>query len=142
MVARIIEVGMAFIVLFGMVFFLQASGTAKAPLYKESLALNEQLAKYTLLALENFNSTGEGNQDRSILELVALGYLTGREEFFSQAEEDIEYYLPRVLDAEWHVYTKDGKIDVKSANLDSTKARGSAKTVVMSFTELIVVVGF
>ena len=142
MVARIIEVGMAFIVLFGMVFYLQASGTAKAPLYKEGLALNEQLAKYTLLALENFNSTGDGFQDESIMDLIALGYLTGREDFLVQAEEDINYYLPKVIDAEWHVYTKDGKLDIKSENYDSTKMRGSAKTEILSFTELIVVVGF
>ena len=142
MVARIIEVGMAFILLFGMVFFLQASGVAKAPLYKEGLALNEQLAKYALLALENFNSTGDGFRDKSIMDLIALSYLTRREDFLVQAEEDINYYLPRVIDAEWHVYTKDGELDIKSENYDSTKMRGSAKTEVLSFTELIVVVGF
>jgi hypothetical protein len=141
-VARAIEVCVAFILLLGMVFSLHAASVVRAPLVKEAIALDEQLAKQTLLALENFNSTGDGLEDKSIVELVALGYLTGREEFFAQAEGDIEYYLPRVLDAEWHVYTEDGMLDVESPGFGATKTRGSAETAVMSFTMLVVVVGF
>jgi hypothetical protein len=137
-----LEVGMASILLLAMVSFLHTSGAAEVPLTKEALALDEQLAKETLLALENFNSTGSGYGDRGILDLVSLGYLTGREEFFTQAEEDIEYYLPRVLDAEWHVYTADGRVDVESPGFSTTRTRGSAKTAVMSYSDLIVVVGF
>jgi hypothetical protein len=142
MPARILEVGIAFIVLLGMMFFLHTTGVTKAPLTKEAIAINEQVAKHTLLALENFNSTSPEYGDKTIMEVIHLGYLTGREEFFTQAENDIEYYLPKVLGAEWRVYTKDGKVDLESSGYEATKNRGSAKTVILESTELIVIIGF
>jgi hypothetical protein len=142
MPARILEAGVVSIVLLGMIFFLQAASVAKAPLVKEAIAVNEQVAKQTLLALEKYKSTSPKYKERTVIEIIHLGYLTNREEFFDQAEADIEYYLPKVLDAEWRVYTKDGRLDVSSEGFETTRNRGSAKTVILESTELIVVIGF
>jgi hypothetical protein len=40
------------------------------------------------------------------------------------------------------VYTKDGEVKIESSGFEATKNRGSAKTVILESTELIVIIGF
>jgi hypothetical protein len=141
MVSRILEAGMASMLFLTAVFFLHASGIAGALLAGEAVLTNEYKAKNALLALQNFRSTDPLLSEKTIAELVHLGYLTGDDRYFRQAERDILYYLPKVLGSEWRVYTRDGKVDVESPRFRTSRTRGSAQAEVLGATVLVAVVG-
>lgn len=142
MPTRIIEVGMVYVVLFSAIFFVHAAGIVEAPLLKEAIEINSYKAKNVLLALENYKSTNPSYSDKTVIKLIHLGYITNKDAFFTQASNDISYYLPRVLGSEWKVYTNDGRIDVSGPNFYSTKIRGSAQTKILENATLVVVVGY
>jgi len=112
MTEKLIEVTIVVVVISAILVFSNISGIVDLPAYKSAIKTYQLTARQGLLMVQNFESLSYPN--RTILDLIYLGYLTNSSKFFTNATSDLSYYLPIVMDKEYYVYTTDGKINISS----------------------------
>ena len=142
MPTRVIEVTVLGILTLLAVAFLFASSLLGAPTAREAVLVEEFRAKQLLLALDNLPATDPNlPPGTSVIDLLRLYYLSGRQEYLEMAERDIDHYAREMVDGVWRVRTADGRLDVKSPFFDHARVVGSASAPILRNTTLIVSAG-